>query len=521
MGGYHRSLRAWPPRAASLLGEPPWRRRAAATLRRRDRGALADEVERLGQANATLTRILGAIEEYVYSGEFLGDGSYILRFAGPCRERFLGLAQSEAVEAVWVDHVHPEDLDLFTRAHEAAKTSGSLDIQYRLLGGDGRLRWVRDRGRMRSVGGRLFLDGSVLDVTALRETEERLTAHVRDIEVLATAHRELALTSDPAAARRAVCRAVRIVCGASGVGLYEPDDRVLMLVETDGHIPCESSLVVAESSGTAGAYRSGERRFVADLSLEEGLAQPLRRDEDVASVLFEPVLSGGRTVGVVTVVWDRPVSSLPSRVEALMPLLVTEVAVALERADLVDRLSAAAHTDALTGLPNRRALDELLPQELARASVAGSSLCLAVLDLDRFKTYNDSFGHPAGDTMLQEAGQRWTEALRAGDTLVRFGGEEFLVVLPGCLLPDAWHLLERLRLATPLAQTCSIGVAAWDGAETGPELVARADRAMYAAKNSGRDRVLVAEDSGQVRDHLELAVVPTGSPGLGHSEVRT
>lgn len=522
MGGYDKTLRGWSARAASrLLGNPPWRSRAVATPRRSDGDALAGEVERLGEANATLTRILGAIEEYVYSGEFLEDGSYTLRFAGPCRERFLGLAESDARGAIWVDYVHPEELDLFVGAHEAAKTSGTLDIQYRLLGADGRLRWVRDRGRMRSVGGRLFLDGSVLDVTALRETEQRLTEHVRDIEVLATAHRELALTSDPTAARRAVCRAVRIVCGASGVGLYEPDDRVLMLVETDGRIPCEPALVVAESSGTAGAYRCGARRFVPDLSAEEGIAQPLRRDGEVASVLFEPVLSGGRTVGVITVVWDESVPSLPPRVQALLPLLVTEVAVALERADLVDRLSAAAHTDALTGLPNRRALDDLLPRELERASATGSSLCLAVLDLDRFKAYNDSFGHPAGDAMLQEAGKRWPEALRAGDTLVRFGGEEFVVLLPGCLLPDAWHLLERLRLDTPLGQTCSIGVAGWDGAETGPELVARADRAMYAAKNSGRDRVLVAEDPGQVRDPPHCAAAVTGSTDLDQTGVKT
>ncbi len=466
-----------------------------------------------------MTRILGAVEEYVYSGEFLPDGSYVLRFAGPCRERFLGLAGQEADGAVWVDYVHPAELDMFVRAHDAAKDSGVLDIQYRLVGADGRLRWVRDRGRMREVGGRMFLDGSVLDVTELRETEQRLTEHVRDIETLATAHRELALTSDPRAARRAVCRAVRIVCGASGVGLYEPDSHSLRLVETDGRVPCQAVLVVSGPSGTAGAYRSGERRFVPDLRHEDGLVQPGPREGDVTSVLFEPVLSGGSTVGVITVVWDDPLTLLPARVEALLPLLVTEVAVALERADLVNRLSVAAHTDALTGLPNRRALDDLLPRAMKRAMTSDSSLCVAVLDLDRFKVYNDTFGHPAGDTLLREAGQRWPEALRVGDTVVRFGGEEFVVLLPDCDLPDAQHLLDRLRLVTPLGQSCSIGVAGWDGAETGSDLVARADRAMYAAKNSGRDRVYVADaaqTSPQVGPGLVTGPPARSRPRQGH-----
>lgn len=314
MGKRRRLPGGWPGATVRALSETASRIHGLARRRRAERAALTDEVERLEETNATLTRILGAIEEYVYSGEFLPDGSYAVRFAGPCRERFLGLDEREASGAVWVDYVHPEDMELFTRAHEAAKTSGTLDIQYRLLGADRQLRWVRDRGRMRRSNGRLFLDGSVLDLTALRETEQRLTEHVRDVEVLATAHRELALTSDPAAARRAVCRAVRIVCGASGVGLYQPQRATLMLVETDGRIPCESALQVAGPSGTAGAYRSGGRRFVPDVRTEAGL-QPLLGADEVASVLFEPVLTGGRTVGVITVVWDELVVSLPSRVD--------------------------------------------------------------------------------------------------------------------------------------------------------------------------------------------------------------
>ncbi len=447
------------------------------------------ELDRLRDENATLTRILGAIEEYVYSGEFLVDGSYLLRFAGPCRERFLGLSVEQARHARWVDYIHPDEVARFDRAHEVAKASGVLDVQYRLCGADGQTRWVRTRGRVRQVGDRFLLDGSVLDVTASRETQERLTEHVRDIEVLATAHRELALSSDPAAARRAVCRAVRIVCGARGVGLYQPVGSELVLVGADGVIPCSRAMSTDGRAGTVAAYRSGQRGFVPEASALRA-AQPLLAEADVASVLFEPVLSGGRTIGVITVVWADPVEALPARVEALLPLLVAEVEVALERAALVDRLSVEALTDVLTGLPNRRALDGLLKRELERAGRAGTPLCLAVVDLDHFKAYNDSCGHPAGDALLQEAALSWRSALRSADALVRVGGEEFLVVLPGCDLPEAVARLEALRRTTPQGQTCSVGVTCWDGSESATALLQRADQTMYLAKRAGRDRVV-------------------------------
>ena len=89
-----------------------------------------------------------------------------------------------------------------------------------------------------------------------------------------------------------------------------------------------------------------------------------------------------------------------------------------------------ARSDALTGLPNRRALDDQLPRDMARALRAESPLCLAIIDIDHFKAYNDTHGHLAGDAVLRECASAWDAALRGEDTILRFGGEEFLVVLP-------------------------------------------------------------------------------------------
>jgi diguanylate cyclase (GGDEF)-like protein len=166
-------------------------------------------------------------------------------------------------------------------------------------------------------------------------------------------------------------------------------------------------------------------------------------------------------------------------------------ALAAERAELMERLELVARTDELTGLTNRRAWDEAMVRELARAGRDGTELCVALVDLDHFKRYNDELGHQAGDRLLKSVAAVWRDILRAGDVLARYGGEEFALALPGCSLDDASALVTRLREAVPQAQTCSAGIAVWDGEEDGETLLGRADAAMYAAKQAGRNRVTV------------------------------
>jgi diguanylate cyclase (GGDEF)-like protein len=156
-------------------------------------------------------------------------------------------------------------------------------------------------------------------------------------------------------------------------------------------------------------------------------------------------------------------------------------------------LGRLAATDGLTGLPNRRTWDEEIPRALAGARRTGTPLCVAVIDLDRFKRFNDERGHLAGDDLLRAAASAWLPHLRPGDLLARYGGEEFAVLLPDCTVPVAITVVERLRAVMPLEQTFSAGVAAWDGEEAAEALVARADLALYDAKRDGRARTVVAE----------------------------
>ena len=163
-------------------------------------------------------------------------------------------------------------------------------------------------------------------------------------------------------------------------------------------------------------------------------------------------------------------------------------------------LAGAAHhlerlalTDQLTGLPNRRAWEEALQRELSRADRDGNPVCVAVIDLDEFKHFNDEHGHQAGDAQLSEAARAWQRELRASDLLARYGGEEFTAVIPASPLETATTVVERLRLATPVGLTASAGLACWDRTETAAGLFGRADAALYEAKQRGRNQTIAAD----------------------------
>lgn len=167
-----------------------------------------------------------------------------------------------------------------------------------------------------------------------------------------------------------------------------------------------------------------------------------------------------------------------------------------------DALREQATKDALTQLWNRRTILEIFDRELVRAIRQHTPLSLAMADIDGFKAINDSYGHQAGDRILQETCSRIRASCRKYDSVGRYGGEEFLVVLPGCTGPDAEAQAERLRAGIEdppfcfpggeLTVTCSFGVTTLpEGSSTGADaLIKAADDALYAAKQQGRNRVV-------------------------------
>ena len=158
---------------------------------------------------------------------------------------------------------------------------------------------------------------------------------------------------------------------------------------------------------------------------------------------------------------------------------------------LMEQLTQMAREDGLTGVANRRTLDERLPQEMARARRQKYPLTVVMIDLDHFKRFNDRRGHAAGDTLLRTAAQAWARQLRPSDLLARYGGEEFTLVLPACDQAQAQRMVERLQPLLPEKQTFSAGIATWNGSGNVQELLGAADQALLAAKRGGRNRIVV------------------------------
>jgi diguanylate cyclase (GGDEF)-like protein len=194
-------------------------------------------------------------------------------------------------------------------------------------------------------------------------------------------------------------------------------------------------------------------------------------------------------------------------VRRLESLLAEKELLSKQLQEANERLSTLAHTDALTGLANKRALEEALLRDLARADRDQTWLTIVLSDIDFFKKVNDTHGHLTGDEVLRQVGAAFGSKLRAGDLAARYGGEEFLLVLPGSNQVGGKIVAERLRRmieglvmpgpSGPFSITSSFGVASIRGPDCArkmKELIGRADAALYAAKHGGRNRVVSATD---------------------------
>jgi diguanylate cyclase (GGDEF)-like protein len=331
----------------------------------------------------------------------------------------------------------------------------------------------------------------------LQVSQEETRKLVVSMAAVTEATRELARTTDAKVARQIICSAACTVTGASFAKLMErsPDGDLVMTAShgLDGGPPVTVSLG-AEASGAGAVFLSKKPLFVEDVRGDDRISQRVVMATGSVSMHFEPVLRNEESVAVLVVGWNRQVDG-SSRIAASMRMLAAETAMTLERSDLLARLEEVARTDDLTGLRNRRGWEEELPRELARAKRHKTPLCVAMLDLDFFKNYNDQRGHQAGDRLLKQSASAWERELRESDILARYGGEEFSVALPGCRLENAKDIVERLRAVMPGDQTVSAGVVCWNGRETAEELVGRADAALYEAKRMGRDCLVAAGDT--------------------------
>jgi diguanylate cyclase (GGDEF)-like protein len=259
------------------------------------------------------------------------------------------------------------------------------------------------------------------------------------------------------------------------------------------------SLSFRIGEGVAGwVVEHGAPALIPDVTVDPRYVVLPGNQTPIASMLCVPLIARGERVGVVTATSARPAAFDDSNLE-LVRFIAMTIALDIENV----RLHRVAVTDPLTGIYNREFLMQRLPIEIANAAECDRALSVAMVDVDHFKSVNDHYGHGVGDLVLTEVARRLRGAIRGGDVLVRYGGEEFLAVLPKADAGRAWEVGERMRQricerafdvgdGLALLLRVSVGIAQWRAGEKMPSLIERADTALYGAKDRGRNRVEVA-----------------------------
>ncbi len=469
----------------------------------------AGDLEALQRSEARFRALVAGISEMI----FLFDADGRLRYASPAVERLLGVQLDQTFFDVF-ELIHPDDLDAaraglqWLREHKASLDGAGMVDQRRAVV---RVRTKNGQWRILEALGRNLLDDP--DVRGLLVTARDIT-EVRQRD------------------EQALDGAVLLERMAQGAGLYETMGELLAMLrkwlpgcvpvaaqrEADGvirvmpsrELPDDLALLlngITRDSPIGRAARSPSQPVVfTDIAQAAGWEEIGRAFVDhglVAAWLWMLVSDDGQELGMFAIF--PPERRGPSELEHLLFAQAAHLATIILQRHFSERaLAHQAMHDALTGLPNRNLLVDRIEQALALSARNGDSVAVLFLDLDRFKVVNDSLGHAAGDRLLCMVADRWQHVLRQGDTVGRFGGDEFIVVANAVSGRAGANALARRLIAavdTPFVLDgvevvigVSAGVAvAENGVGVPDQLIRDADAAMYAAKNRGRGRYVVFE----------------------------
>jgi diguanylate cyclase (GGDEF)-like protein len=268
---------------------------------------------------------------------------------------------------------------------------------------------------------------------------------------------------------------------------------------------------VRVGEGVSGeVINTGKAALVSDVRIAGRKPAPPERLYKTNSFISYPIMIGERKVGVLNVTDKTSGASYDEVDLSLLEMIGPQLALALERAEWQERATEfqlRSITDQLTGLPNLRYLQERLPEELNRSKRYDYPMSFLMIDIDDFKTYNDKNGHIAGNLALQITAHSLKDALRSADVALRYGGEEFCILLPQTGLVEAKAIAERIREhvsmtrfphgeTQPLGRvTISVGVSTFSkNIDTYDKIIAAADRALYESKSMGKNRVQFYEE---------------------------
>ncbi|MBM4272864.1 MAG: diguanylate cyclase [Deltaproteobacteria bacterium] len=462
-------------------------------------------------------------------------------YISPQIETLLGFTAAEwqSEPEMWSKQLHPEDQEqvraLLSRSHE---TGEPFVAEYRLLSRSGRPVWVRDDTRVvRDQEGRpIFLQGVLMDISERKRTEvelqelnARLQTAVKDSREQTRKITLVNEMSDLLQSCHSFEEAYAAVCSFSP-RLFSADSGALYILNNSRNLlemvafwgaapPREADFPPDDCWAT----RRGRVHRVKDH--QDGLPCP-HVSPEIDCYLCVPLVAQGDALGCLHLRLNfcHPAETpgeadFPEEDKKRLAVSVAEhISLAVGNLRLRETLRTQAIRDSLTGLFNRRYMEEMVEREINRLKRLGSPLGMLMIDLDHFKRFNDSYGHHAGDELLRVLGNFLQSQVRTEDIACRYGGEEFLLILPGADLKTCLQRAEKLRRdfkkvrVTYQGQsletvTLSIGVAIFpDDGASGDAVIVKADKALYRAKHAGRDRVAASQPEEEPREHqLNLA----------------
>jgi diguanylate cyclase (GGDEF)-like protein len=275
----------------------------------------------------------------------------------------------------------------------------------------------------------------------------------------------------------------------------------------DGSSPAQVGAALRELGARAASLSNTERQLLSLLNAAPQADTAARLEDslqDRLDAVFAERTEAERAAGERASVFSLGL------IGCLALMVVLVLVSNAQRSALIQRLEWQATTDGLTGTLNRRAWDRALALALERTARMDNVSSVVMLDLDHFKRFNDRYGHPAGDKVLRLTAKLLQRSTRVTDAVARYGGEEFALCLEGCTPTDAKSLLERVRMDMPAEMTFSAGVTGTRGKEAPGAVLERADKALYAAKRAGRNRVMLSDElkpSGEIFLDLKSTAV--------------
>ncbi len=469
----------------------------------------------LSQAQERIQLITENISDLI----ILFDPNGILSYASPSFKDTLGYDPEEMVGTNAFSYIHPDDIDM-VRNYIFPRILQGEDLEridYRVRRKDGSFIWLETGAQpiFNATGGVEHLVASSRDVTERKKTEHELQsaqiqlAHriaeleirTQELNLLTEMTNMLQICANPAEAISVIAQyANDLFPGVSGV-LYTqtPDENLMKGGAFWGNYSGEPEINHKDCWGLRrGRIHTTQDSQSSLYCRHTGFPQP-------SSSICVPVMSSGMAIGLLSLQTPQNSPTLTTAQQKLTAATAEQIGLALSNLNLRQNLREMAIRDSLTGLYNRHFLEETLETELNRAQRSGKPIGLIMLDLDHFKELNSLYGHPNVDQMLREFGAMLKRSIRSGDIACRYGGDEFLLILPETPISIAEQRAEQIKMQVkalviqadnlePRNASASIGVACWpQHGKTSLRLLNIVDAALFKAKQAGGDRVVLAE----------------------------